>query len=62
MFKKIVNLFKKVIIATFILYAYNVILVPLNIMIPINVYTIIIITIFGIIAVPFLTLILIFIY
>ena len=56
MIKRIFKLIKKIVIAGFMLYAYNVIMAPLNMLIPINIYTIGLTTIFGIMAIPFLAL------
>ncbi len=46
--QKIVKIIKKVIFSSFLLYGYNLLAVPLNIIIPINLINIAIITIFGI--------------
>ncbi len=54
---KWINILKKFIIAPFILYIYNLIALPLNIIIPINIFTILIVGIFGI---PGLLILLIF--
>ncbi len=62
MIKKIIRTLRKTIIAGFMLYAYNVIAAPLNLFIPINVYTILITTIFGVIAIPFLLLLVLIIF
>ena len=48
MLKKILKLFKKVVISAFILYGYNLIASPLNLVIPINVINVSILTILGI--------------
>lgn len=47
MIKKIVMLVKKVIISCVILYSFNLIIAPLSINIPINYYTIGILTLLG---------------
>jgi pro-sigmaK processing inhibitor BofA len=62
MIKKIFKIIKKVVIAGFLLYAYNMIMAPLNLLIPINIFTVIITAIFGILAIPFLVIILLFIF
>ena len=62
MIKKIYKIIKKVVIAGFLLYAYNMIMAPLNLLIPINIFTVIITAIFGILAIPFLVIILLFIF
>ncbi len=62
MAKKIFILFKRVILGGFVLYAYNLMASPLNLLIPINICTLGIIGIFGITAIPFLALMLIIVY
>jgi hypothetical protein len=62
MIKKIFSLLKRTILGGFILYAYNIMASPLNLLIPINLVTLGIIGVFGIPAIPFLALILIIIY
>ena len=48
MWKKIIKIIKKIIFSSFLLYSYNLIAVPLNIIIPINFFNIGIISILGI--------------
>lgn len=48
MLKKILNLLKKVVLSAFILYGYNLIASPMNLIIPINIITVSGLTIFGI--------------
>jgi hypothetical protein len=60
--KKILSLLKRIILGGFILYAYNIMASPLNLLIPINLVTLGTIGIFGITAIPFLALILIIVY
>jgi len=48
MFKKIYKVIKKVVFSAFLLYGYNVIAAPLNILIPINFINIGLITVLGI--------------
>lgn len=45
--KKILKIIKKIIFSMFLLYGYNLIMAPLNMMIPINIITIALITILG---------------
>ena len=59
MFKKIYELIKKIVISAFILYGYNLIAAPINLIIPINIITISILTIFGIPSLLLLILILV---
>ena len=62
MLKKIFLILKRIILGGFILYAYNLMAAPLNLLIPINLVTLGFIGIFGISAIPFLALILIVVY
>jgi hypothetical protein len=62
MIKKVLSLLKRIVLGGFILYAYNIMASPLNLLIPINLVTLGIIGIFGITAIPFLALILIIVY
>lgn len=48
MAKKILNILKKIVISGFLLYGYNLISAPLNIMIPINVITVLCLTVLGV--------------
>lgn len=49
--KKIIILIKKIILGMLFIYAYNKMTLPLNIMIPINIYTVIFVSICGIPAI-----------
>ena len=62
MLKKIFNLFKRVIISAFVLYGYNLIVSPINLIIPINVFTVGILTVFGLPAIFSLIVILVLIF
>lgn len=62
MLKKILSLIKRLIIGGFVLYAYNLMAAPLNLLIPINLITLGVVGVFGITAIPFLALILIVVY
>ncbi len=44
---KILNIIKRIVVCTFILYGYNLIAVNFNMVIPINFVTVITITLFG---------------
>lgn len=46
--KKILNILKKILAAPFIIYLYNLIAAPLNIIIPINIFTVALIGFLGI--------------
>lgn len=48
MFKKILNLIKKIVFSVFLIYGFNLIASPLNLIIPINIITVGLITILGV--------------
>ena len=48
MLKKIFNLIRKIIMSVLFIYAYNKMAVPLNVVIPINIIKICLVTLFGI--------------
>lgn len=62
MIKKILELIKKIIFSTFFLYAYNLIAAPLNLFIPINIFTILLLSILGLPSLLALIVILLVIY
>lgn len=62
MLKLLIKLFKKIIFSVFLVYGLNLLTSPMGIIIPINVYTISIITILGIPSLVFLIVILILIF
>ncbi len=62
MIKKLLILLKRIILGGFILYAYNIMASPLNLLIPINIITLGLIGVFGISAIPALALMLIIVY
>lgn len=47
MFKNIFGIFKKVILAAFILYGFNLIMSPLSVIVPINLITVSAVTLLG---------------
>ena len=47
MIKKILNIFKKIILAAFILYGFNLIMSPLSVIVPINLITVSTVTFLG---------------
>lgn len=47
MFKSIFKIIKRIVVSIFVLYGYNIVTNKFNLTIPINVYTIGIMTIFG---------------
>lgn len=62
MLKKIVVLVKRIIVSAFILYGYNLIVSPLDLSIPINMITVVLLTIFGIPALLSLIVILVLVF
>lgn len=62
MIKKILVVIKRIILAGFVLYAYNLMAAPLDLIIPINYITLCLVGLFGIIALPFLALVLIVVF
>jgi len=62
MLKKLFSLFKRIIISAFVLYGYNLIASPINLIIPINVFTVGILTVFGLPAIFSLIVILVLIF
>ena len=46
--KKVFIVLKKVVMSGFLLYGYNLLAAPLNLMVPINIITVIFVTIFGV--------------
>ena len=47
MFKKLFNLLKKIVFSVFLIYGFNLIASPLNLIIPINIITVGLITVLG---------------
>lgn len=62
MLKKIFKYIKRIILSIFILYGYNLISQSLGLMIPINIYTVALLTIFGIPALLALIFILVLVF
>ena len=48
MFKKLFSLIKKIVFSVFLIYGFNLIAQPLNLIIPINIITVGLITILGV--------------
>ena len=48
MIKKVIQLVKKIVFSSFLLYGYNILVEPLGLIIPINVITVGVLSIFGI--------------
>lgn len=62
MIKFILKIIKKIIISSFLLYGYNLLVQPIGLIIPINIFTIGVISILGIPSLLCLIVIMIFIY
>lgn len=62
MLKKVFKFFKKIIVSSFVLYSYNLISAPLNLIIPINIFTISTLTLLGLPSLFALIAILLIIY
>lgn len=62
MIKLILNIIKRIIVSAFLLYGFNLIVAPLNIMIPINIITVLVISILGLPALFSFMIILVLIY
>lgn len=62
MMKIVFKLIKRIIISFFLIYAYNLIVQPINLMIPINIYTVGSVTFLGVPALLSLIFIMIFVY
>ena len=62
MFKKIFSIIKRVIMSVFILYGYNLIAAPLGFIIPINLITVLLISILGMPALLSLVVVLVVVF
>lgn len=62
MFKKVFKVMKRVIMSVFLLYGYNLIAAPLGFIIPINLITILLISILGIPALLSLVFVLVVVF
>lgn len=47
MLKKIINILKKIVLSMFLLYGYNILMQSFNLYIPINIYTVLFISVFD---------------
>lgn len=61
-FKKIYEVIKRIIFSIFLLYSFNLVMSPLEVIVPINIITVAAITILGFPALLSLLVILLFIY
>ena len=60
--KMIIKILKKIIVSIFLLYGYNLIAAPLGFIIPINLITVLLLSIFGIPALLSLVIVLIIVF
>lgn len=60
--KKIFWFIKRLVLSGFTLFAFNLMARPINLIIPINVITIVFVAIFGIMSLPFFAILLIFFF
>ena len=56
MLKKIINVIKKIIMAVLLIYAYNKLALPLNVIIPMNIITVFLVALCGIPSILMLVL------
>lgn len=57
---KILKIVKKIVLSGFTLFAFNLMISPLNFLIPINSFTVIFTAIFGILSLPFFSILIMF--
>lgn len=62
MLKKIFTILKKIVMAVFLLYGYNLLAAPLNFIIPINIITVVLVSILGVPALLSLILVLVVVF
>lgn len=62
MLKKVINLLKKVVFSSFFLYGYNLLAAPLNLIIPINLINILLLSLLGVPALFGLIFIFVFVF
>lgn len=62
MLKKIIQVIKKIVFSSFLLYGYNILVEPIGLIIPINVITVGFISIFGLPAIFSLILIYVLVF
>jgi len=58
--KYILTVLKKIVLSGFTIFAFNIMAVPLNFVIPLNFFTLLFTAIFGIISIPFFSILLMF--
>lgn len=57
---KILKVVKKIVLSGFTLFAFNLMISPLNFLIPINTFTIVFTSVFGILSLPFFSILIMF--
>ena len=57
---KILNVVKKIVLSGFTLFAFNLMVSPLNFLIPLNTFTVIFTAKFGILSLPFFSVLIMF--
>lgn len=62
MLKKILKIIRRIIVSSFLLYGYNLLVQPVGLIIPINIFTILFISILGVPALLCLIFIMVTIY
>ena len=62
MLKIVFEVIKRIVISFFLLYAYNLIIQPIGLIVPINIFTVAALTILGVPALLALIFVLVFIY
>lgn len=62
MLKKIFKILKKLVMAVFLLYGYNILAAPLNFIIPINIITVLLVSLLGVPALLSLILVLVVVF
>jgi hypothetical protein len=62
MLKKIFQILKKIVFSMFLIYGYNLIAVPLGILVPLNILTVLYVAIFGVPALLSLIALIFFVF
>lgn len=62
MLKKIFQILKKIVFSMFLIYGYNLIAVPLGILVPLNILTVLYVAIFGVPALLSLIVLIFFVF
>lgn len=60
--KKIINVLRKIVISGFTIVAFNFMVSPLNFVIPINIVTILFTCVFGVLSLPFFSILIMFFF